>query len=936
VPTVDAVIEEWEFDPQRIDVLQLTGLDPADGDGNLPPGAPISFDLLNSARPRVYDFADGTDTGWTRLLYDDGWTHASWNNGTGDEWDVYDDDGNYVYRAQNQATSLLADIALVYGEGLSDTVARVKWFTGATAGVCGHMNWAGAFHKVTYGIYGLGAEIDSGGLRLVKYNNYGTRTVISTSSFTPVDGTWYWLRLQHVNGDAARVRAKYWTGARLDEPAAWDLAWATASAMYHNEGGRWYCGYGVRCHAGTAYFDDFECFLAPDPAALAKLVVDVGGVECTVENGAIAVRPAVYAETWDTYAAMVPKVNDWHVEVDWSRVSRSTTEPITVVVTYDGLELSSTDFDVTRIPGAWPAYDPATDSPSGDPDRMSWFELESALLVEPLGSFCFFRTIFPLSWGYQDGRYAVALLVWPTSCFEDFVWLLYTAYYTPVDGRYYIGHSVWLDIPVALVAAVPVIGDFPSDTVVRGSKDALFPADIVVQGYRRTDLPASVIPSYQLWWEGAASAVVGQEVIQEFDSSTLVFMRRAGTLVHLRVMSRTTHDRLLAMGVKWTTPVDAVTDEWEWEEHHIAVNQPWYGDDWAYRVKVTVAASKVYADFADLDVLLTETNFPAHFWSNVMSTGADIVVTDATGKVAGKRYRDLIAFDYSGQTMQLRFRGDVDGDTDTDFYVYYGNPSGAETDDTATYGKLANDSNQRIRCYWTMEQNPAGGAPQLTDRSGRGAHATTANMESGDKLASYGDIGYAWDFDGSDEKAETADSALDGVMYWNSWWSAWVKADALTVMGCVAEVMTYQSGYYHQFGIGVAADKKPQAWWYTSSNVFTVLKASAAMSGWVHIAGWFCSADGDVELWVNGVQANYNYGTSIRNTPTRLRGLVGARRTPTLTLTDFFKGQIDEVRWYYWGTGSAVGFPATEVQTRYANESDPATFYSVGTPESKP
>lgn len=573
MPTVTVTTEEWEFDPSRIDVLQLTGLDPADGDSNLAPGTPINFDLLNSAHSQVYSFDGGTDAGWTRLLYDDGWTHASWNNGTGDEWDVYDDGGNYVYRAQAQATSILPDDELVSRDSTSDSVVRVKWFTGATSGLCGHVAWKASAYKTTYGIYGVGAEIDSGGLRLVRYyNNNGTRGVIATSSFTPTDGTWYWIRLQHISCYTPYVRAKYWTGARLDEPATWNISWMRADALYQVASSWQYTGFGTRCHGGTAYFDGYENFCAPDSTSLSKLTVTVDGTDCTIANGRLNVRLNTQVETRESWTLPVPAVNNWHVEVNWSEVAQAITGTITVVVDYDGVELSSTDFNVTRIPGAWPTYDPAIDSPSGDPDRMSWFELESATLVEPLGAFCFFRTIFPLSYGYQDGRYTVAMLVWPTSCQEDFLWLLYTPYYTPVDGFYLIGHPIWQDIPASLVAATPAIGDFPSDVVVRGSKDALFPADLVVQGYRRTDIPAAVIPGYRLWWEGASSAVVGEELIAEFDASALLFMRRSGTVVHLRVVSDTTYQRLKSLGITFGTRIDVNTDAWEYDEQAIGVN----------------------------------------------------------------------------------------------------------------------------------------------------------------------------------------------------------------------------------------------------------------------------------------------------------------------------------------------------------------------------
>jgi len=283
------------------------------------------------------------------------------------------------------------------------------------------------------------------------------------------------------------------------------------------------------------------------------LTVTVNGIACTVANGRVTVRYGTAAETWDTYGIVVPKVNLWRVEVTWADLVDALMDTVTIVVDYGGVELSDTDFSVTRIPGAWPTYDPATDSPSGDPDRMSWFELESATLVEPLGAFCFFRTIFPLSYGYQDGRYTVAMLVWPTSCQEDFLWLLYTPYYTPVDGRYLIGHPVYFNAPASVVSAIPVHQIVPSDVIPRGSLERLFPSSIVPQAYMRKDFPANVITGYVFHYEGASSGVVGAEVIRDLDGSGLVFQRRVGTTIHVHGITSQTYQKLVNMGVVFAT-----------------------------------------------------------------------------------------------------------------------------------------------------------------------------------------------------------------------------------------------------------------------------------------------------------------------------------------------------------------------------------------------
>ena len=72
----------------------------------------------------------------------------------------------------------------------------------------------------------------------------------------------------------------------------------------------------------------------------------------------------------------------------------------------------------------------------------------------------------------------------------------------------------------------------------------------------------------------------------------------------------------------------------------------WYDPAGTYRFKVTIDNTKVEADLT-LDVLITEANVPAGFWSHVKSDGADIVVTEyglawLLGKSIRDRARELI------------------------------------------------------------------------------------------------------------------------------------------------------------------------------------------------------------------------------------------------------------------------------------------------------
>lgn len=938
MPTVNVATEEWGWAGSVINILQVSDLEPADGDTGLAPGTPVIFNLLNSGHPRVFDFEDQSDALWERCTYGNGFTAAYWNAGGSDEWDIYADDGNYVYRAQDQATSLLDDIDLHSGSmgafAAHDIVVRMKWFTGTTAGV-----FAGVRHrpyeKVTSGPYGTGVEIDSGGLRLVYYYN-NTRYLKATSSFTPNDGEWYWMRIQAFMFGNRYWRAKVWQGLRSDEDDTWDITWYNQGLYFS---GTEDTGIGVRVHAGTAYFDDFEVARLIDPDYTSKLEVTVGGVSCTVANGRLKVYPNTYSETWNTSTFIMPQVNDWRVEASWSDAAEAITGTVDVVIEYDGVTLSSTDFDVTRIPGAWPTYDPDTEDPSGDPDRMSWFDLGNDGWPVPLGVFSTFRTIFPLSYGTQDVAFTLCPLTWPLYG-EDFTWILWTKYSTPVNARYLIGHPVWLDIPASVIAAEAIHQDVPSNVVPRGDIRSFFPSNVIAQAYFRKDFPTNVVAAYQLWWEGDASVVVGTEVVQELDASTLVYMMRTGTIVHMRVMSQTTRDKLEEWGYKFGKSVEVIPGGWEWDATGIGVNEPWYDPAWAYRVKITIPTDGVAADFDDFDLLITEANLPAHFWSNVKSDGGDIVFTDDTAKLSGKLYRDLIEFDYSGQTMQVRVRCDISASTPTDIYLYYGNGSGAETNSAQVYGKLTpGDSQQRIRGFYTMEEDPGGTQPTLNERTGICYDATSYNMATGNRVDGPTPLGKAWQFNGSDERAETADNGFNIYnAYYPYTFDAWVQCDDLSAIGVVMHWMTYSylSGTDH--GIIIDASRHAGLCARDGSTFKTLYDPSVLGTGWHHIVAWFDKPNQNAAVYVDGqrVATNSTFG-NFSNWVSQARVLVGCLRNHDLGLQYYFEGEIAQGRIIYHGTGIGdTDFPDDEMSTRYENESDPGNFYSVGSVETPP
>ena len=109
----------------------------------------------------------------------------------------------------------------------------------------------------------------------------------------------------------------------------------------------------------------------------------------------------------------------------------------------------------------------------------------------------------------------------------------------------------------------------------------------------------------------------------------------------------------------------------------------WYNNNWLYRVELTQQSTQVGSGgVSSFTCLVTEANLPAGFWSNVLSTGADIVITQSDGTT--KCARELVSINTTSQTLQLWFQAPtLSSGSNTNFYMYYGNSSGSETQNQA-------------------------------------------------------------------------------------------------------------------------------------------------------------------------------------------------------------------------------------------------------------
>ncbi|MFC1461044.1 DUF2341 domain-containing protein, partial [Verrucomicrobiota bacterium] len=145
----------------------------------------------------------------------------------------------------------------------------------------------------------------------------------------------------------------------------------------------------------------------------------------------------------------------------------------------------------------------------------------------------------------------------------------------------------------------------------------------------------------------------------------------------------------------------------------------WYDLNWEYRKKITIVHTNVVSDLTNFPVLVSVTN-SVDFQNHAHTNGSDFVITASDGTT--KLYREIEA--YSNGTLVLWFNApSLSSNTPAEFYIYYGNPSGSETNDTATW-----DANYVMVQH--LQESPANSVTGHLDSTSYGNNGAPMNFGS--------------------------------------------------------------------------------------------------------------------------------------------------------------------------------------------------------------
>jgi hypothetical protein len=347
---------------------------------------------------------------------------------------------------------------------------------------------------------------------------------------------------------------------------------------------------------------------------------------------------------------------------------------------------------------------------------------------------------------------------------------------------------------------------------------------------------------------------------------------------------------------------------------------PWLGS-WMRRKPITLRASQIEApnngSLTDFPVLVSITD-PQIGAGAALGSGQDIVFTagDATTLLASE------IESFSSQSNQLVAWVKVptlSATTDTQLYVYYGNPSPPARTPEAVW--TAN-----YLAVWHLHQDPGqGGNGNLADATSGNHDGTATQMGSNDSVA--GRIGRGLRFNGNNEFVDFG--AMD---FGNNFTiSMWVDFDG----GTSVKTLMSNSGPgpdVDGFRIFVNTFNTQnrrivfETGNGTASNIAETADNAMPIDTLTHVAAVVNRTAGTAQIFVNGVSATTD--TSIRNDFRTSSDFELGRMELDNGIN--FPGILDEVR-----VAGALR-PPEWIVTSFNNQSQPGSFHTLGAEQLRP
>jgi len=326
------------------------------------------------------------------------------------------------------------------------------------------------------------------------------------------------------------------------------------------------------------------------------------------------------------------------------------------------------------------------------------------------------------------------------------------------------------------------------------------------------------------------------------------------------------------------------------------------------RKTVTIDKSKVTANQTDFPVWIDLTD--ADIAASAQANGSDIFFTAADGTTV-LDYQ-ITRWDAAGHRLNAWVRvPSLPANANTVLYVYYGDPSATATPNAPGVFKSS------FAAVWHLDDK----LPATTIAEATGTHAGTPNLTTTTQTAAK--LGGGLAFNGGNDTITFTNPLSGNQAHTISVWvnqAATTHPSAIIVMGTAA--MSQARWLYGHFMTAVMAVGYYTNDWTTGTNLDG--------AGWTLVHWVLEGPNGKNHLYVNGAE--------ITGSPMMLNGIntqgtsgvIGHAPEPAFGTNMGLNGTIDELR--VATAARSAGWIATE----YANQSSPATFYTVGAEQTAP
>lgn len=340
----------------------------------------------------------------------------------------------------------------------------------------------------------------------------------------------------------------------------------------------------------------------------------------------------------------------------------------------------------------------------------------------------------------------------------------------------------------------------------------------------------------------------------------------------------------------------------------------WYSTDWEFRKSIVIDHTKVGNGLTDFPVLISLTS-DTDLADNAQASGDDILFTDIN---QNKLSYEIVS--YQSGTLEAWVKLDqLPTSTDTEIYMYYGNPSASNQEDVNGVWQSSYES--------VHHMSETSG--NITDST---SHGRTGNDNGTTSIA--GKVGNARDFDGV---ADDINFGTYAGMDWSQSYtiSMWMNID---VFGDArSNCATKRSGIF---------DKSSNSLQYISSdtynsagsNIFAHIHRNSAgtasyyvgttaitAGSWQYVTVVYNKDAALLSLYRNGAfVTSMSTGSDTLYNPSAANALLGNFEAGCSY--GFLDGKLDEYM------VSSTARTQDWITTAYNDQNSPGTFYTVGSP----